>query len=75
MVGPMHMQLVACQFITLPLWYGVVKLILGVPVPVTAPSLMAERHAPGAPLLSGFGGDGPGGAQVFRDGSPETAGG
>jgi len=27
--GPMHMQLAACQFITLPLWYGAVKPILG----------------------------------------------
>ena len=35
--GPMHMLPAACQFITLSLWHGVVKPILGVPVPATAP--------------------------------------
>ena len=35
----MHMRLAACQFITLPLWHGVVKPILGAPVPAAEPLL------------------------------------
>ena len=47
---------------------------LGPGPPAAGPGPVGEGHPPGAQRLPGFGGGGPGGARVLRDGAPGTAG-